>query len=74
MFWQRDLVHFCFILEIFRKDDFIDRSPIIWLFLEALLDDHIEIFGDPLWDRLVFLLFDFFFELFDVLGVVGVLV
>jgi hypothetical protein len=61
------------ILEIFRENYLVDRGTIVRFLLQALLDDHIEVFGDTLWDGLVLLFLHLFFELFDVGCVVGVL-
>ena len=73
MHWQRYLVYFGLVLKIFGEDDFIDTGTIFRLFLQALLDDHIEIFGDALGYRLVLRSENFLLQLFDVLGVIGVL-
>ena len=70
---QRYLVYLSLVLKIFGEDYFIDTGTIFRLFLQALLDDHVEVLGDALWYRLVLGREDFLFELLDVLGVVGVL-
>ena len=69
-----DLVNFGLILEVFTEDDLIDGCTVFWLTLQALLDDHIEVFRYTLGNRVVSLVADFLLQLFDVVGVVGVLV
>ena len=71
--WQRYLVNFCLILEVFRENNFVNTGSVLGLFLQALLDDHIEIFGDALRDRFVLRCQNFFLELVDVRCVVRVL-
>lgn len=73
MLRQCDFIDLGLVLEIFRENYLVDRCSILWLLLQALLDDHIEVFGDTLWDWLVLLFLHLLFELFDVGCVVGVL-
>ena len=62
------------LLEVFRKDDFVDGGSVLWLLLQALADYPAEVKRDTLRDQFVPLSADFLLEFIDVLGVVGVLV
>ena len=73
MNWQRYLVYFGLVLEVFREYDFVDTGPVFWLFLQALFDDHIEIFGDALGYRFVLGREHLLLQLLNVLRVVWIL-
>ena len=60
MLGQSYLVDLCLVLKVFREDDLIYRRPVLWLLLQALFDDHVEILGDALRDRVVLLCAHFF--------------
>ena len=73
MLRQRYLVDFGLVLEVFRKYDLVDRGPILRLFLQALLNNHVEVLGDALRDRLVPLVPHPVLQLLDCVCIVGVL-
>lgn len=74
MLGKRNFVNLSLVLEVFRKYYLVDCRSIVRPLLQTLLDDHIEVLRDPLWNRLIFLFLDFLLELFYVRSIVWILV
>lgn len=74
MLGQSNLVDLSLVLEVFGEDELVNSDPVLGLALQTLLNDHVEVFGDALRNRIVLLVLNFLLKFFNVVRVVGILV